>query len=392
MKVNIAWSTNDDSSDAGNTIAKKAVLDLVQTKLAIIFSSEKYNTINLLKGAKSILGTAPIIGCTSQKGIITPDGLITSKKGFAGIMAMGDNDTAVGTAILDKGTSARETGKAVARIARNKINPNCSPSYFMMISTPGDEEEYLKGIQDEIGDVPCFGGVASDDDLSGNWKIYTEEGISSNGVCVAFFYTNKEIKNVLDGRYHETIHSGVITKKTGDYEIDEINGMQALKVYSEWINKKTKDLKGEKITKETTLYPIGVKSHDGELYIINEILNGNTDYSINVSNKISTNIAVVQMQTSDNEIAESSSMVVRELNEIATRTPVAYLLFNSANRINEINKNSDEEYAEILIEKLKKETNNKPFIMAMSMGEIGRKNHSSNLCGNLMISATVFAE
>ena len=74
MKVNIAWSTNDDSSDAGNTIAKKAVLDLVQTKLAIIFSSEKYNTINLLKGAKSILGTAPIIGCTSQKGIITPDG------------------------------------------------------------------------------------------------------------------------------------------------------------------------------------------------------------------------------------------------------------------------------------------------------------------------------
>ena len=370
MKVNIAWSTNDDSSDAGNTIAKKAVLDLVQTKLAIIFSSEKYNTINLLKGAKSILGTAPIIGCTSQKGIITPDGLITSKKGFAGIMAIGDNDTAVGTAILDKGTSARET----------------------MISTPGDEEEYLKGIQDEIGDVPCFGGVASDDDLSGNWKIYTEEGISSNGVCVAFFYTNKEIKNVLDGRYHETIHSGVITKKTGDYEIDEINGMQALKVYSEWINKKTKDLKGEKITKETTLYPIGVKSHDGELYIINEILNGNTDYSINVSNKISTNIAVVQMQTSDNEIAESSSMVVRELNEIATRTPVAYLLFNSANRINEINKNSDEEYAEILIEKLKKETNNKPFIMAMSMGEIGRKNHSSNLCGNLMISATVFAE
>ena len=179
-------------------------------------------------------------------------------------------------------------------------------------------------------------------------------------------------------------------EKYNTYEA--INGMQALKVYSEWINKKTKDLKGEKITKETTLYPIGVKSHDGELYIINEILNGNTDYSINVSNKISTNIAVVQMQTSDNEIAESASMVVRELNEIATRTPVAYLLFNSANRINEINKNSDQEYEEILIEKLKKETNNKPFIMAMSMGEIGRKNHSSNLCGNLMISATVFAE
>lgn len=61
------------------SMCKKAVLDLVQTKIAIIFNSSKYNCKELLKGAKSILGTAPIIGCTTYGGIITQEGYITSK-------------------------------------------------------------------------------------------------------------------------------------------------------------------------------------------------------------------------------------------------------------------------------------------------------------------------
>lgn len=392
MKVNVAWSTDDNSQDAGNTIAKKAVLDLIQTKLAIIFSSEKYNTIELLKGAKSILGTAPIIGCTSQKGIITQEGYITSRNGFAGIMAIGDEETAVGTAILSKKSTARETGRELAKIAKNKINPNCEPSYFMMISTPGEEEEYLKGIQDEIGNVPCFGAVASDDKLNGNWKVYTEDGIVNNGACVAFFYTNKKIQNITDAKYHETIHAGIITKSKGNKEIDEINGVQALKLYAEWTNQKTKELKGEKIIKSSVNYPFGIKSQDGEFYIIKEPLNGNTDYSINVSNKISTNMGIVQMQISDDEIAKAPSLIVRELNNISSKTPVSYLIINSANRINKINSNNEEKYINELIEKLKKETNGKPFIVALTNGEIGRNIHSANFCENLSVSVTTFEE
>ena len=39
---------------------------------------------------KRNLGTAPIIGCTSNGGILVPDGYVTSDKGFAGMLAIGD--------------------------------------------------------------------------------------------------------------------------------------------------------------------------------------------------------------------------------------------------------------------------------------------------------------
>ena len=36
MKVNVTWSIDDNAEQAGKACAKKAVLDLVQTKIAII--------------------------------------------------------------------------------------------------------------------------------------------------------------------------------------------------------------------------------------------------------------------------------------------------------------------------------------------------------------------
>ena len=43
MKVNVTWSIDDNAEQAGKACAKKTVLDLVQTKIAIIFNSSKYN-------------------------------------------------------------------------------------------------------------------------------------------------------------------------------------------------------------------------------------------------------------------------------------------------------------------------------------------------------------
>ena len=144
MKVNVTYSIDTNAKNAGTSCAKKAVLDLMETKLAIIFSSVKYKTGSLLDGAKEVLGTAPIIGCTSNGGIIVPDGYISSQFGFAGMMAIGDPDTAVGTAGSEKIITARETGKMVAKRAMEKVGTDRVPAYFMMIANPGEEEEYLK--------------------------------------------------------------------------------------------------------------------------------------------------------------------------------------------------------------------------------------------------------
>ena len=98
LKANVGWSTDANNFKAGRTSAAKAVVDLVQTKVAFLFTSCDNDVEEVLKGAKAELGTAPIVGCTSSGGIIVPDGFISSDNGFVGIMAIGDPDTTVGVA------------------------------------------------------------------------------------------------------------------------------------------------------------------------------------------------------------------------------------------------------------------------------------------------------
>ena len=103
LKSNVSYSTDKDSFSAGKACAEKAVVDLMETKVAFLFSSIKYDQNKLLEGAKSVLGTAPIIGCTSSGGLIVPDGFISSDNGFAGMLAIGDDETAVGVAGSERG-------------------------------------------------------------------------------------------------------------------------------------------------------------------------------------------------------------------------------------------------------------------------------------------------
>ena len=132
----------------------------------------------------------------------------------------------------------------MAKEAMQKAGLDFAPEYFYMVASPGEEEEYLKGIEDVIGRVPFFGGSAADNTVEGKWSIYTSEKIFSEGVAVAFFYTNKKMANVYTGAYHETTNVGVITKLNGKRNLVEIDGVPALKKYATWTGKRLKDIEG----------------------------------------------------------------------------------------------------------------------------------------------------
>ena len=259
LKSNVAWSTNENSYEQGKETAAKAVVDLVETKVAFLYTSVDSDVGEVLEGAKSELGTAPIIGCTSSAGIITPDGFITGEKGFTGILALGDPDMKVGVAGSERGKDPRETGRKLAREAMENAGENCVPAYFYMVASPAEEEEYIKGIEDVVGRVPIFGGSAADNTVEGKWSIFTNDKIFSDGAAIAFFYTDKEIENVFTGAYNETTNSGVITKIEGKRTLVEIDGMPAQKKYAEWTGAKAKDLKENNLLVTTITKPLGVK-------------------------------------------------------------------------------------------------------------------------------------
>ena len=387
LKSNVSYSTDKDSFTAGKACAEKAVVDLIETKVAFVFSSVKYNQNKLLEGAKSVLGTAPIIGCTSSGAIIVPAGVVSSESGFAGMLAIGDDETAVGVAGSERGKNPRETGKKVAKEAMAKVGTDKAPAYVYMIASPGEEEEYVKGIEDVVGCVPVFGGSAADDSISGDWKIFTNDKCFSNGVAVAFFYTNKSIRNKYTGAYHETVNSGIVTKLNGRRQLVEIDGKPALNVYAKWTGKKVKDLVGMNLLSASVTEPLGVKDRLGSLIARRHPMIGNEDLSMNVGNNLAINTAVIQMQASVDELIEATG---KTLKNVRTNLPCeagAYLLIHSGERKLGINERIEE-----VAERLKKEAKGVPFLTVFTFGEYGTEDHGENTCGRLMLSFTGFGK
>ena len=59
--------------------------------------------------------------------------------------------------------------------------------------------------------------------------------------------------------YEETDNVGIITKVIGNHILGEIDGESAIDKYVKWTNKDEKDLKGNKLLRESVLRPFGVK-------------------------------------------------------------------------------------------------------------------------------------
>ena len=387
LKSNVSWSTNAESYTQGKEAAKKAVVDLIQTKVAFLYTSVDCNVAKVLEGAKSELGTAPIIGCTSSAGIITPDGFISSDNGFTGILALGDPDLTVGVASSSKKEDARKTGQMVAKEAMKKAGRTDSPAYFYMVASPAEEEDYIKGIEDVIGRVPVFGGSAADNTVEGKWSIYTNDQIFSDGIAVAFFYTDKKMANVYTGAYHETTNSGVITKIKGKRTLVEIDGEPAVKKYAKWTGKKLKDLEGGNLLVETITAPLGVKDRLGDLVAIRHPMFANADYSMNIGANLAVNTAVIQMEASVDELINSTGKTLKETNKELGQDAGAYLLVHCGGRRLGIGDRIDE-----VAKQLKKEAHGVPFIAIFTFGEYGVKDHGANTTGGVMLSFTALAK
>lgn len=387
LKTNVSYSVNENSYNAGKDCAKKAVVDLMETKVAFLFSSVDYNQEELLDGAKSELGTAPIIGCTSSGGIIVPDGFITSDKGFAGMMALGDPDLTVGVAGSERGKDPRQTGKKVAEEAMRKAGRTDAPAYFYMVASPAEEEFYVKGIEDVIGSVPFFGGSAADNTVEGKWSIFTNDKIFSDGVAVAFFYTDKPMANVYTGAYHETTNSGIITEIKGNRTLVEIDGIPAIEKYAKWTGKKEQDLMENNLLVQTITAPLGVKDRLGDLVAIRHPMFGNKDLSMNIGNNLAVNTAVIQMEATVDELIDSTGKTLKEVKKALPEEAGAYLLVHCGGRKLGIGDRIDE-----VVERIQREAGDTPFITIFTFGEYGTRDHGANTCGGLMLSFTGFGK
>ncbi len=388
MKTKVGYSQNVNAFDAGVETAKSA--NLKDMSAGILFTSVVYDQIEIINGIKSVAGDIPFLGCTSSAAICTHDGYLNSADGYAGMMSFGGNAEVVVAGSEKTNESPREIGVKIATEVMNSVKgKDKEPDYFFMTANPGEEEEYLKGIQDVLGDIPVFGGSAADNTVEGKWSVICNDKVFTNGCAIAVFYTETKMKNIYAGAYTETEHVGIITKLEGKRTLVEINGEPAVKKYAEWTGKDLDKLKEGGILVETICEPLGVKDPIGNIVAVRHPMYANPDYSMNIGADLAVNTAVILLKNTPEGILKANEKTVKELNALMNDNAKSYFLIHCGGRrlglsIAEI---EDRIYPEI-----KKATGDKEFLMAFTFGEYGSNEHSSNTVGGLSLSYTGFEE
>ena len=383
LTIKTGNSTNANAAAAGREVALQVKEDLDNMKMAFVYSGVQYNQKEFIDAISAELPGVPLIGNTSFTGVMTPDGFISSEDGFAGIMAISDDELTVGVAGMPKEGTARETGHKVAEKARKTE----APAYFYMSAPSGEEEYYLKGITEVIGRVPFFGGTAADNTITGQWLLYTDEMVTADGVSVAFFYTDRPFANKFTGAYNETDKAGIITKIDGDRTLVEINGKPAIQQYREWTGASAEDVAGGNLLSYAICKPLAVKDRLGDLAAIRHPMNGNDDGSMNIGNNLAVNTAVVLMEATVDELISAVGKTLEELKK-KIDGPIAGLhLVHCGGRRAGIDARINEVY-----EQVKQHAGDIPFIMEFTFGEYGYEDDGKNTCGGLMLSFTAFGK
>ena len=372
LKAKVDYVVDSDDFKSGKETVEKVVKGLNNKNIGILYTSSLSNIKEVIKGIRSI-SNIPLIGSTSE-GIMTSEGYISEDKKYSSMMVLDDKDMIVSIASHEKGKDAREIGRKVAIDAVEKSKTERAPAYFYMI-TSSNEEEYLRGIEDVIGRVPMFGGTTSN-------KIICNDKVLSDGVAVAFFYTDNEIETTFTSGYKETNNIGIITKTRGNNDLVEINNNKAIDEYAKWINKDSNDI--ESIEKEYISKPLGVKDSINDLLVVRNIDRIKTNMTL--SNKVVENTSIINLKAIKEDFINTPIDTIKNLNKKLYTRPSLYILIHNASRLNKISR-MDEVY-----EKIKKETKNTPFIMPFTNGEYGYNEHSANICGSLMLSFTVFGK
>ena len=393
LKANVGYSIHADSYQSGEESIKKAHENLENIKINFLFTSVKNDIKELIKGIRKHTDT-PIIGCTSSEAIIVPEGIISSENGYSGILSLDDENMTIGVACHEAGKDARTIGRKVAIQAVQNAKSTRAPAYIYMVASPRQEEEYLMGIQDVIGRVPIFGGSAADDTVEGKWKIICNDKVYTDGVAVAFFYTDSEIVTSFSGGYRETENIGLITEVKDNRNLVSIDGVSALKKYANWIGESPQNLQGKKLLETSVTKPLGIKDPLGNLTIVRHPMFGDdmgtktiTDDTIILGNKIVAKTAIIQLEATTDELINATGETLKDLKKQLYTEPAAYILIHCGGRKLGIGNRIEEVHKQLL-----KETKGVPFIVPFTFGEYGYDEHSANICGGLMLSFTAFGK
>ncbi|MEM9045885.1 MAG: FIST N-terminal domain-containing protein [Pseudomonadota bacterium] len=336
-------------------------------------------------------------GGTSCMGVMSNSGIVSENGGGLGVFAIQDPVGSYGTGISplcsDPRTAARD---AVAQALDAADRQGEAPDLIWLTTSPGTEEEVLRGIADVVGaSVPVVGGSAADNDVSGSWKIFDGSQAMTEGVIVSVLFPSSRLSIAYQSGYAPTLKTGVVTRADGRRLI-EIDARPAAQVYSEWSGVPVEVPKGDDtvmILSDSTFTPLGRRSGtvaEVPFYLLSHPASVRADGSIELFADVAEGDELTLMQGAAEGLTLRAGRVASfaassgrmEPDEVAGALVIycGGCMLAVRDRMNEVANGIDTALG------------GAPFLGIFTFGEQGPILNGQNAHGNLMISCVTFAQ
>jgi hypothetical protein len=338
--------------------------------------------------------TSRLHAATSCLGGMTDVATAMAPEAGIGLLAISDPTGDYGVAAGPLAGDARATGQRLAREALARAGRAGEvPALVLVCATPGDEEEFLAGVQAGIGPgVPIIGGSAADNTIAGHWRVLDADNAIADAALVSVLFPSVTVSTAFESGYAPSECRGTITRATGR-RIFEIDGQPAADVYERWTEGAVRRpaTGGVNILMKSALTPLGrVASvlEDMPLYVLSHPETIVADGSMTLFTRVSEGDEVVLMKGTATTLVGRAGSVVRSAALIGDIDPSeisALAMYYCGGCMLQVRNRLDE-----MRQALAKEFPGVPATVGFTFGEQGSLALGSVRHGNLMISAIVF--
>ncbi len=332
----------------------------------------------------------PIFGCTSFRGVFSPQGF---SRGLH-LLCGETKDGVTARAVLREvgAVGARNAARAAALELRNAMGG--AVDHMLLHATPGFEELLLEGIDDAFeGEAPAvYGGSAADDAIEGKWRVFLGTRVVREGFVLVGFSSRAGIFGSFVSGYTPTTTRGTVTSVRGRV-VRTIDGRPAAAVYDAWTRGAiTPQLEGGVVLAPTTLHPLGrVVDKVGAVtrYLLSHPHEVLPDGSLSLFTDVKVGDELILMVGSESALVDRTQQAVgRAIGREGERTLSGAVLIYCGGCVGALGERTGQ-----IASGFDGVVSHAPFVGASTFGEVGCFTSAGkrvNRHGNLMCDAMVF--
>ncbi len=337
LSTGIGKSKELDSFAAGTAAARQALEEIGggEPDLAFCFASARFDHLPLIRGIRSVIHDAPILGCTTA-GEITSLGPDT-KSAVVLLLKFSDSSSCQASLGLGRNMSRnpRVAGQEVARDAVLANRHSGSRHAFLMFpdGLKGNGAEVIRGIQEVLGtSFPIVGGSAADDFMFENTFQYFDDKVFEDSVCGALFSGDMRIGIGARHGWYPLGKPRVVTEAAHNV-IRKLDGKPAVRIYEDYFGRRVADMQHELMARMSVMYPLGMSIPEEEECIVRNALRVDNDGALICAGEVPEGSEIrVMMGSKETAMKAAKKAATLALEGLGDFTPELVFVFDSVSR------------------------------------------------------------